>query len=60
VTFGGADGGQQRVGDDGVGHGAGRDRAVGLLPGPVGPRGDLAALLAQDPADRLDRVALDA
>src|SRR5665811_68312 len=49
-----------RVDDLGVGHGPGRDRSTGLLPGPVGPRGDLAALLAQDPADRLDRVALAA
>ena len=37
---------------------AGRDRAVGPGPVPVGPRGDLAALLTQDPTDRLDRVAL--
>jgi hypothetical protein len=28
------------------------------LPGSVGPRGDLHALLAQDLADRLDREAL--
>jgi hypothetical protein len=31
-----------------------------LLPGPVGARGDLQALLTQDPADRLDRVPLGA
>ena len=49
---------QQRVDHHRVGDGAGRDRAVGPAPGPVGPRGDLAALLAQDPTDRLDRVAL--
>src|SRR5450759_1357081 len=49
-----------RVHDQRVAHGPGRDRSTGLIPGPVGPRGDLAALLAQDPADRLDRVALAA
>jgi hypothetical protein len=37
---------------------AGRDRTAGLLPQPVGPCGDLAALLAQHPIDRLDRVTL--
>src|SRR5699024_5454428 len=29
-----------------------------LFPGPVGTCGDLAALLAQNPADRLDRMPL--
>src|SRR5665647_2789809 len=49
-----------RVEDHGIGHGPRRDHTAGHLPGPVGPCGDLAALLAQDPADRLDRVALAA
>ena len=31
-------------------------RRLARLPLPVGPRGDLAALLTQDPADRLDRM----
>lgn len=34
-----------------------RDRAGALLPGSVGPRGDLAAVLGEHPAGRLDRVA---
>ena len=39
-------------------HGPGRDHSPCSLPGPVGPRGDLTALLTQHPADRLDRMAL--
>ena len=35
---------------------AARDQAIGLFPGPVGARGELAALLAQNSTDRLDRV----
>jgi len=46
------------VDDLGIGHGPRRDRAAGVSPGPVGPRGDLATLLAQDPTDRLNRVAM--
>jgi hypothetical protein len=46
------------VEDHRIGDRPGSDRAVGACPVAVGPRGDLAALLAQDPADRLDRVAL--
>src|SRR3546814_11281179 len=46
------------VDDVGIGDGPGRHPASGVLPGPVGPRGDLTALLAQYPADRLDPVAL--
>jgi len=45
-----------RVDDLRVGDGACRHRPAWLLPGPVGARGDLAALLTQNPADRLDRV----
>ena len=44
------------VDDLGVGDGAGRYGPAWLLPGPVGARGDLTALLTQDSADRLDRV----
>ena len=40
-----------RVHDQRVAHGPGRDRSTDPVPGQVGPRGDLAALLAQDPAD---------
>jgi hypothetical protein len=45
----------ERVADRASGDGLG-----GLPPGSIGPRGDLAALLAQDSTDRLDRVALGA
>jgi hypothetical protein len=38
---------------------AGRYR-TGAAPGPVGACGDLAALLGQDPTDRLDRMPLGA
>jgi len=51
------DRGLQRVDHDRVGYPA-RGRRRRGSPGPVGPRGDLAALLRQDSADRLDRVAL--
>jgi hypothetical protein len=33
-------------------------RRPAAFPRPVGPRGDLATLLTQHPADRLDRMAL--
>lgn len=39
-----------------VGDGAGRHDPAWLFPGPVGARGDLAALLIRNSADRLDRV----
>src|SRR5690606_36546332 len=48
------------VEDLGVADRAGGHGPVGPLPRPVGPCGDLAALLAQDPADRLDRMAFGA
>ncbi len=35
-----------------------KSSALGSCPVAIGPRGDLAPLLAQDSADRLDRVAL--
>lgn len=41
---------------DGVADRAGRVVLIGAAPGPVGPCGDPAALLRQDPADRFDRM----
>ncbi len=46
------------AGDLGLAHRAGRDLPVGACPFAVGLRGDLQALLAQDPTGRLGRVAL--
>ena len=54
--FGGALDVEQRVAEHRVGHRSGSDGAVGLPPGPVGPRGDPAAVLGEHPAGRLDRV----
>jgi hypothetical protein len=48
----------RHVDDVGIADGPGSDDPPGPFPAAVGPRGDLAALLAQDPADRLDRVIL--
>src|SRR3954468_13054411 len=46
------------VDDQRVADGALRDRTRRVAPGAVGSRGNLAALLTQHPADRLDREAL--
>lgn len=53
----GAHGGQQRIHHHRVADRARGRLPTGLLPGAVGSRGDRHALLAQDRADRLDRVA---
>ena len=58
--LGRATGSKQRVDDDRVGQGPGRERPVGLSPGSVGPRRDRAAVLGEHPAGRLDGVALAA
>ncbi|SHK45710.1 hypothetical protein SAMN04488576_1571, partial [Bacillus sp. cl25] len=57
VAFdGGPRGIADRIDDQCVGDRPGSHDA--LPKGPIGARGDLLALLAQDPADRLDRVTL--
>ena len=52
--------GQELVDHDGVADGAGGRATDRALPGPVGPRGDRAAVLGEHGAGRLDRVAFAA
>jgi hypothetical protein len=57
VRVGGEAGVEDGIDDHRVADGPGR-WLPRRPPGPVGPRGDLAALLTKHSADRLDRVAL--